>query len=237
MTLAYAGLDVSPTHSGLVVLDEAGRLLRFYFIGKTQKECKLPKNASGEGLCYPSELTGSKMPDAGQRSVYRLGWMRSWFGDVMSRVLKDHDPIHLAIEDYAFGAGQGAHQIGEVGGMIRLHLLYETSVCFRLHDPKTVKLYMTGRGDADKSVVRDAVREATGVDFESYGISTKTAEDLYDSYALALLVRDEVLLRAGKITLRDLPEARVRVFNRVTRANPTNILAREWLVGLADDAL
>jgi hypothetical protein len=126
-----------------------------------------------------------------------------------------------------------------VGGQIR-ELLWRAGVKFRLHDPLSVKMFAALDGTADKDNMRWSVKHRWGVDFDRFSPPKRTAkqkkqdttssEDLCDAFTLAKLVRLEALLRAGKRTLQALDnDQERRVFIRTTKAQPINILGREWI--------
>jgi len=62
--------------------------------------------------------------------------------------------------------------------------------------------------------------------------NTTIPEDLADARIVAELGYIEFELRMGRITLAELPAGLVKAFNRVTKKNPINMLAKSWV---ADD--
>lgn len=67
-------------------------------------------------------------------------------------------PALVGIEGYAYAARNQAHQIGELGGVIRL-MLYQHSIPFVVIPPTTVKQFATGKGNAGKdAVLAEAIR-------------------------------------------------------------------------------
>lgn len=67
----------------------------------------------------------------------------------------------VILEGYAHGKGNQAHQMGELGGVLRL-VLHHQHVEFVVVPPAVVKKYATGKGNANKDLVRDAARDRLG---------------------------------------------------------------------------
>jgi crossover junction endodeoxyribonuclease RuvC len=81
------------------------------------------------------------------------------------------DPLLLSIdlvviEGYSFGARNRAHQLGELGGVVR-HALWEHGVDFVNIAPTVLKKFATGRGTAKKDQVRLAVYKCWRVEYET----------------------------------------------------------------------
>jgi hypothetical protein len=58
----------------------------------------------------------------------------------------------------------------------------------------------------------------------------QTSQDLCDAYGLARLLLLELELRSGITKLSDLNEIEIRVFNRITKAFPVNLLDRDFTI-------
>jgi Holliday junction resolvasome RuvABC endonuclease subunit len=165
----------------------------------------------------------------------RLAWIENWLDKTC---LIPHPPDYAGVEDYAIRVEQGAHYMGEVGGIIRI-LLWFRGIPFRLSDPISVKMFATHDGTAQKDLVEECVKERWGVDFSEFNppahkktgkVNRTTSEDLCDAYSVAMLTWTEYRLRTGQITTADLGhEKEIRVFNRVTKTYPTSLLGREWI--------
>ena len=64
----------------------------------------------------------------------------------------------VALEGYAFGRPNQAHQIGELGGTVRLEL-WRRGMPYLVVQPNVVKQYATGKGNAGKEqMLADAIR-------------------------------------------------------------------------------
>jgi Holliday junction resolvasome RuvABC endonuclease subunit len=227
------GWDLALNHSGFVEL-ENGELSNFWYFTTEAGAAKKSKK-HGFRLILP---TAAKMKDKQQRAMERLTWNENFIKEhILSR-----NPDYIGIEDYAVRADQGAHQLGEMGGVARM-LVWHSGSKLRLHDPISIKMFAAHDGTASKDEVERMVEKRWDCDFSKYNqpISKPTkknpdpkenrtvSEDLCDAFAIAKLVWTEVQLRAGKILLSDLHEKEVRVFNRVTKSYPVSLLGREWL--------
>lgn len=227
MSYVAVGWDQSVNKGATVVLDHNGALLDTIYLADKARDVKRKG-------CVAARIPQSirKIKDPGTLDVKRLLWLKRWFLLVIEHIWEAyHGPLYVAVEDYAFAArGGGVHATGEVGGVLRceLMILGSRQMHLRLHDPLSLKFFVTGRGDATKQEVRRAVRERWDVDFDRYG---DAAEDLYDAYGLARMCWTEVEVRAGRISLADLTDGERRVFLRTTKRYPTNLLDREWITG------
>ena len=156
MKYQYIGLDLSLTGSGVVVLRHHGVAVR-----RTLK----------------NRLRGYE----------RLAWIRDRVAEVVREAQEaSRLPVVAVIEGYAFGAAHKAHDIGELGGVVRT-MLFEDGVPFALVPPPTLKKFATGAGNAPKDNVLMQVLKRWGVEMAD--------NNQGDAYALArfgeLLCGDE----------------------------------------------
>lgn len=218
MSVRVHGWDLSLNHSAFVELTD-GKLTDFRYVTEV-KGCADAGGRRGHRL-----VLSGKGP---QREVERLSWWESFIDGIIT----ERKPEYVGIEDYAFGASDRAHAKGELGGLARLRC-WNRGVKFRLHDPQSIKMYAAHNGSASKDDVVESVEERHGLDFTIYngGLKqTHVGEDLADAFWIAQLVWVEVQLRRGLLQLSDLEHPKeIQVFNRTTKANPVNILGREWL--------
>lgn len=80
----------------------------------------------------------------------------------------------VLIEDYTYGQGRQAHQIGELGGVLRL-ALDDVGVRWVPVNASTVKKFATGKGNAKKAAVVAAVTHRTGRETPDDDIADATA--------------------------------------------------------------
>lgn len=227
------GVDLGLNHCGLVQFDD-GEMTNFWYITDYAGSAEKSKE-HGIRLKIPS----AKSKDRQLKSVERLAVMSGH----INKILNQTTPDYVGMEDYAIREEQGAHYLGEIGGIIRL-VLYLHPIRFRLHDPVTVKMYGAHDGTCSKEYARHTYIQRWNLPFEQYDQplakptkrvpnpkqNTQTSGDLSDAYAIAQMVWDEVRIRAGTIMLSDLEHNKERqVFLRVTKTYPVNLLDREWI--------
>lgn len=95
------------------------------------------------------------------------------------RIVERYCPVLVGIEGYAYGAGNKAHQLGELGGVIRM-MLVRLRVPMLIIPPATVKKFATGRGNAAKDEMRLWAYKRWGVEFGT--------TDEVDAYCIARVV-------------------------------------------------
>lgn len=220
MTCLVSGIDVSLNHGAFVSLRD-GKLDDYLFVTDKSK-------LASKSLSHGVYLKNDRKADKQARAVKRLEFWSGFFGDMR----ESFEPEYVGVEDYAYKAAQGAHQIGEVGGLLRLDL-WVYDIKLRLHDPASLKMFAAHDGSADKEEIVCAVVERWEEcrEFANYrhGKDSTTVGDLCDAYTLAQLVWLEIQLRRGDKRLSDLHPKEVQVFNRTTKTYPINVLGREWI--------
>lgn len=103
-------------------------------------------------VSFDLSLTSTGFADAEGVSVIKTvglsGYRRlQYIRDAVLRRSRGADVVVL--EGYSFASINQAHQIGELGGVVRL-ALYENSVRFALVAPTSLKKFATGKGNAKK---------------------------------------------------------------------------------------
>lgn len=238
--VVVVGWDQSINHAAAVALDWDGRVVAAW--GYDTKP-GIVKSLCEELAHLPGPVALTRLParyadravDASQRHMHRLAWLHQWQTEVVEQIkalahpdLDGGGPIHT-IEDYAYGAAGSAHQVGEVQGSLRLALLQRRAGRIRLHSPTSVKLFACNDGHASKEQVQEAVASRWGFLAAAPNVAVQASslrEDLADAFVLARMGWAEQLLRLGELQLKDLHESERRVFLRVTKTNPTNVLDR-----------
>lgn len=230
MSIKVIGMDVSLNHSGFVELVD-GELSNFWYITTVAASANRSKEHG-----YRLKLLKSK--DKQAVSVARLADVIAF---VLNPVLKSK-PDFIALEDYAFGKERQAHQLGEIGGLVRL-FCWSKGFKFRLYDPRSIKMFATHDGTAQKDLIERKVKERWNQDFSKFNQpiakatkkrpfpkqQTQTSEDLADAFAIAKLVWLEVQLRKGNVLMNELHEKEIQIFNRTTKKNPVSLLGRDWI--------
>jgi len=135
------------------------------------------------------------------RGVERLAYIRREVLDIVS--LYDSvipEPLLVAIEGYAYSQANQAHQMGELGGVIRL-ALFDADIPFTVVAPQTIKMYATGNGGAKEDAVLVEGVKRLGLEF---------GNDEMDAAWLRALVMD----KAGE-PIVTVPESHRRALDKV----------------------
>jgi len=156
--------------------------------------------------------------------IEQMVWMRD---KIVDRLLDEHHD-YIAMEDYAFAGTGRVFQIGEMAQTIKLPI-YEAGIPLRLYTPSQIKKLATGYGNADKirmeqSYVADGVHY-----FDHLPEHKNPKEDLIDAYYITMLLALELKIRHGIVQVQDLPLKQIEIFNQVSKANPLNILVRDFI--------
>lgn len=146
------GIDPSLTGTGLIVMYENGKF---------------------EASRHTSAPTDGKAASRMER-----------YKDLTSKIIRalpPSPPCLIAIEGYSFGSKGRACDIAEFGGILRYRLRYDAFEKFspRILEvpPSTLKKYTTGRGDADKKAIEEALTRR-------YNFVPRSSDEA-DAYALA----------------------------------------------------
>jgi crossover junction endodeoxyribonuclease RuvC len=84
--------------------------------------------------------------------------------DKLKASIDSFAPNLVLIEGYAYAAQNQAHQIGELGGVIR-RMLHKSMVPWIEVAPSQVKKFATGKGNAKKELIIMNVYKKWGVEF------------------------------------------------------------------------
>ena len=121
------------------------------------------------------------------RGEQRVAFLRDKVAGWLDRL----NPSLVAYEGYALGfrgKSNAIFSLGELGGVLKL-LILERGIDILLVPPTSLKMYVTGKGNADKDAVSNALRERIGVAFST--------SDQYD--ATGLLLMGEAFLDRRKL--------------------------------------
>jgi len=230
------GLDISLDHGGVVVLDEAGKVIDYRYLTTVKKMADVDPDHS---------ILLSKQWKDEPKDIFRLRRMAEYLQRLLN--ILPTTCIHqsyYSVEGYSYASkSTSICQIAELTGFIKRRL-FEDGGKIRIHDPLTVKLFATGKGNCMKKDVVEAV-EPTWFDIPEGLIKKKQikkkrlpekieefdgpATDLADAFFLAKMLYTELKLRDGLVTLNQLKESERRIFLRVTKSNPVNILDRQFI--------
>lgn len=232
------GLDISLDHAGIVSLQSHGNLYSYCALSDVRRyELEDPTHI------WPLSKKDKEEP----KEVFRLRRVIE-YEEYLSKfgIFRKHESktnqVVTSIEGYAYSSqSTNICQIAELTGNIKRRI-FESGGCIRIHDPLSVKLFATNKGNATKKEMVQAAIECgfaipdglikkknvkkKGKRVEEYD---GPATDLADAYFLARMLWTELMVRDGKIDLKDLSEGERRVFLRTTRAYPVNLLDRKFI--------
>jgi len=230
------GLDLSLDHGGVVCLNKDGSVLDYCFFTSIKKFLTIDPDHA---------ILLSKRGKEESKDTFRLRRMKEYLEKLMEfehKVSTSLFSSYYAIEGYSYlSQTTSICQIAELTGYLK-YALFEGGGSIRIHDPLSVKLFATGIGNCSKKdivkqarfnfnipegLIKKVVKKSKkkGVQEEFDGPGT----DIADSYFLARMLYMELQVRQGSILLDQLSEGERRVFLRVTKAHPVNLLDRKFI--------
>ena len=142
---------------------------------------------------------------------------------------------YISLEDYAYGGSGNITDLAEFAGLIKIKQFIEGKK-IRVYDIASIKMFATDDGGCDKLSMYQAFlkykelkSDISKMPIVNKGTGVSPTSDVIDAYWIAELLRLELRLRHAIIKLSDLDEKKIRIFNRVTKAFETNILARDFI--------
>ncbi len=236
------GLDLSLNHFGLVCMDgDTGEVLDVSYATDTKKYVVEEPALVIKGMMSPikgkeeqnAPFCHRRLNEQSDNVFYSIMGCRRHFGI-------DRD-WYVGIEGYALNSqSNSVYQIGEMGGVIKYRLMQD-GARVRVHDPQSVKLYGAGMGNAKKKDMRAAAGKRGFATLDSMYKDVKKkgspevidfdgpGTDVNDAFFISDMVKTELDLREGKMSLSDIPPEQKRIFVRVTKAYPVNLLDRPFL--------
>lgn len=210
--MKIVGIDNSVNSPGVVwfILDEQMNITKKEFMGFTQ----VKKNATENIIHYKKK----DFEDDISQYIFNRD-------KIFEAITKDGIlPDYVAIEDYAYSANGKVFNIAESTGALKVKL-YENYIPIRLYDPSSIKLFFSSYGNADKERMKQCYDNLDEGE-KLFGVIN---EDIIDAFFVTFLLYYELKIRKGLINLSLLPEYQIRVFNRVTKNYPENILVRPFI--------
>lgn len=135
--------------------------------------------AIGDGATHVVDRFPS--PASGKQPAQRVQRIDSIVSRAMN-MIESHapKPSLILIEGYAFGAAQGREELGELGGILRWHLV---DVCQVIEvAPSTLKKFVCGSGNAKKDQMQAHIVKRWGEIFP-----TNDHADAFALYQMALV--------------------------------------------------
>lgn len=214
----YVGIDQSATGTAVTVLRGGVTEARLFWADSK----KAAKDLASVGARPPVLVKGGD--EVGR--VARLDDIRVGLGEFLRRV----SPEFAALEGYAMTKAPIASRVlGEVGGLVRL-VLWSLRIPFRVYEIDDIKKFATGSYKAEKAEMVLACRDRwEETNFMRFGKVEGAAGNLADSYAIARMLEVELRIRAGELAVGDVDADAREVFNKTTKARPTNYLSTPFV--------
>lgn len=160
----------------------------------------------------------------------------TWMSEFISQNHVDVAEVWVAFEDYAFSATGQVFKLAEACGALKIKF-FELGYKIRLYDPPTIKLFASGMGNSDKIAMEHAynkVKKEDKLDLDFLPlVQDKKAgnpkDNLIDAFYIMKQLQLELKVRAGLLELKNLDENQRRVFLRVTKSNPINLLEKPFM--------
>jgi len=83
-----------------------------------------------------------------EKGIARLAWYR----DELNSLILKYEVTDGVIEGYSYMSKWRAHDLGEVGGVIRL-LFYDSEIPLAIVPPPTLKKFVSGKGNCKKDLM------------------------------------------------------------------------------------
>ena len=145
------------------------------------------------------------------------------------------DETYIAFEGGSYASSGTLFQLGQISGML-MSRAGERNFHIQQYEPSRIKLFATGKGKGDKLPIFKAFMKQDNeflkklVDYFPKGKHTTSGfMDIIDSYFISQLLLLEVQMRKGFKRFDDLNENEIRIMNFVSKANPINLLGRNFI--------
>ena len=86
---------------------------------------------------------------------------------IINDIIKDNKDVHFYIEGYSFSARGMIFDIAELTGIVKYLLEQQYNININIVEPSVIKKFATGKGNASKQQMRDAIKNVPEV-FELY---------------------------------------------------------------------
>lgn len=145
------------------------------------------------------------------------------------------DTTYIALEDYAYGGSGNITELAEFCGYVKLKQFLDGKK-IRTYDIPSIKIFGTAKGNSDKLSMYQSFINHNGpkpdistmpVVVKGSGVSPTS--DIIDAFWIASFLQMELKLRKGLISLKDLGEEKIKLFNRTTKAQPQNVLVTDFI--------
>jgi hypothetical protein len=226
------GIDASLNHNGVVMIDQnKGSIIDLSYIAERKSDLRPKFNCTY--FSKPNGKTKSNNSENWTMLRYRLN--KQWFSKTLKKLMHKGRITHAIIEGYAYNAAsQSVYEIGGWGELIR-YILLANDIPYRTVDPMSLRSFSGAyleKSKEDKKYVmyKIALKEQPIIKQIPVNIDKMIGpgSDIADAYLAARMLLCELRLRKGLVMLSQIPEHERRVYIRVTKANPVNLLDQDF---------
>lgn len=107
---------------------------------------------------------------------------------------REYKPDYVVMEGYGFMTKGRAFELGELGGVIKVMFTEIGKEPIIIH-PSHLKKYITGKGNADKSVMLVNIYKKYNIEFDNHNIA--------DSFGLGKMGQSILMAKNGEKTRKD----------------------------------
>lgn len=179
--MTIIGIDYSMNGPSICVLGPSFKESLFYYASTKKKSVFTHKNFFGHQISKDYV-----------NNIARYETLANWAVDAIGGCAIDTPKI--AIEGYAFGASAGLlANIAENGGMLKYMIYKKWGLTPEIVSPSQLKKWWSGKGNAKKEDMAQALLEREGVDIRlemMLDTFESPVSDVVDSYALAKWMKE-----------------------------------------------
>jgi hypothetical protein len=141
---------------------------------------------------------------------------------------------YVAMEGYSYSSTGQVFNIAEMTSCIKMYM-YENNIPFRIYDIASIKISNNCKGNCDKismEINYEKLEDKVDLSFLPMVYEKKAGnpkDNIVDAFCICKLLLLEIKLRTGRIAMRTLDESSIRIFNRITKSNPVNILDNDFI--------
>lgn len=171
-------------------------------------------------LCLSSDVRAVQTCTPKSNGAVRLLEVEKFFDKLMAEISITHHCkiLSVVIEGYAYSAFNQAHQMGELGGIIR-RFLHLRNIPLIVVQPSTLKKWITGSGKGDKNLILLKAFRKWGIEFCS--------DHECDAYGLATIGKAMHAIKTGSKSLEEFTKAEREVMKTITSALKPKVLKKK----------
>lgn len=233
--MIVAGFDMSKLHYGMVIrefLDTKNFLTDYTFAWSSKDLVEKAKKKEYQAHYVPSWDWYKKnvSNDKNGFTLYLCDVMTEFVEQDLFYIGEEYKGTgekYIAIEGPAYGGSGQILQIAEVISAVT-RIFYHDKWKIRIHDPLTVKLWAVDNGRSEKEPLRiQAVKD--GLRIPEIIFEHDACYDICDAYFLMKMLEAELKVRENPLAMNEMEDRHKKVFNRVTQANPINLISRDFI--------